>query len=61
MTAATALWTTEELPGLAFDPEPDDDEDDGEPWCWHPDLHGQGLTPERLGTMTTITPNRSYL
>lgn len=55
----TVLWTTEELPGLAFDPEPDD-EDDG-PWCYHPDLWGQGANDHRLATMTTINPIGSYL
>lgn len=52
------LWTTEELPGTAFDPEPDD-EDDG-PWCNQPtnpygmDLRGQHATPYQLHTMTTV-------
>lgn len=30
----TRRWTTEELPGNAWDPEPPDDEDDdGGPYC----------------------------
>lgn len=54
----TALGTTGELPGAAFDPEPDDD--DG-PWCHYPDLGGQGLSVVRLHTMTTVTVSREYL
>lgn len=57
MTAT--LWTTEGLPGLAFDPEPDD-EDDG-PWCYYPDLGGQGADAERLATMNTVALTGSYL
>lgn len=53
----TVLWTTEELPGQAFDPEPDDDG----PWCYHPDLGGQGADDGRLATMTTIPLQGSYL
>jgi len=48
----TVLWATEELPGLAFDPEPDD-EDDG-PYCRHRDLRGQGLSLIQLHTITDI-------
>ena len=55
----TVLWTTEELPGLAFDPEPDED-DDG-PWCYYPDISGQRATPEQLARMTTINLSGSYL
>ena len=51
MTTAE-LWTTEELPGLSWDPEPDED-DDG-PWCRHPDLWGNGITAEQLHAMTTV-------
>lgn len=51
MTAV--LWSTAELPGVHWDPEPDD-EDDG-PWCYYPDLSGQGANINRLATMTTIT------
>lgn len=47
----TVLWTTEELPGPAFDPEPDD-EDNG-PWC-------SSLLPEPCDTgepqATTVRP-----
>lgn len=51
MTAPATLWTTEELPGHAFDPEPDDDEDG-------PHCRVTGLLPEQ----TTITvPTGSYL
>lgn len=48
---ANTLWTTEELPGLAFDPEPppDDDGDDG-PHCRTP-----GLLPEQADHVTTVT------
>lgn len=55
----TVLWTTEELPGLAFDPEPDDT-DDG-PWCRHPDLVGQHASLVQLATMTTLTVSQEYL
>jgi hypothetical protein len=44
----TVLWTTGELPGAAFDPEPDD-EDDG-PWCRTP-----GLLPEQRAHTATVT------
>ncbi|WP_405673178.1 hypothetical protein [Streptomyces sp. NBC_01530] len=56
MTAA--LWTTEELPGLAYDPEPppDGDEDDG-PWC---DTLAPGLLPEQRSRIVTI-PTGEYL
>ncbi|NUR04227.1 MAG: hypothetical protein HOY79_49325 [Streptomyces sp.] len=58
MTAG--LWTTSELPGLNWDPEPDED-DDG-PWCRIPsDLGGQGVNPDRLLAMTTITTTGNYL
>ena len=53
----TALWTTGDLPGAAFDPEPDDDGDAP----WFPDLGGQGLDIIRLRTMTTIRPTGEYL
>lgn len=62
----TVLWTTEELPGRAFDPEPDDE--DG-PWCHTPtptdlrqheirDCRGQHAGPIALRTATTIDPGR---
>ncbi|NUS22706.1 MAG: hypothetical protein HOV92_00560 [Streptomyces sp.] len=56
----TVLWATEELPGQAFDPEPDDDEDDT-PRCYRPDLWGQGANDHRLATMTTLTVSQEYL
>lgn len=44
-----------------WDPEPDDDEDNG-PWCrWPRDLWGQGANDYRLATMTTINPIGGYL
>lgn len=42
-----------------LDPEPDD-EDDG-PWCYHPDLDRQGANPYRLAHLTTIKTNGNYL
>lgn len=57
----TVLWTTEELPGLAFDPDPEPDEDDNGPWCHTPtgrDLWGQGIHARHL---TTINLTGSYL
>jgi hypothetical protein len=51
----TALWTTGELPGAAFDPEPDDDGDDG-PWCRAP-----GLLPEQRDRTATVQPPEEYL
>lgn len=56
----TVLWTTTELPGLAFDPEPPDDEDDS-PACRTPcDLWGQGITAHQANTATLI-PTGDYL
>lgn len=49
----TVLWTTTELPGAAFDPEPDDDEDDT------PNCRTPGLLPEQH--TTTIHLAGSYL
>lgn len=47
----TVLWATEELPGLTWDPEPDD-EDNG-PWC-------SSMPPEPCDTgepaATTVAP-----
>lgn len=43
-----------------LDPEPDDEEDD-EPWCYHPDLDRQGANPYRLAHLTTIKTNGNYL
>lgn len=46
-------WTTDELPGARWDPEPDDG-DDG-PWCkWPTDLSGQHATTDALDAMTTV-------
>lgn len=55
----TVLWTTEELPGARFDPEPDDEDDST--WSYHPDLWGQHATVDQLITMTTINPTGGYL
>ena len=56
----TELWTTSELPGVDFDPEPEpDDEDDV--WCYFPDLGGQGADSYRLATMTTVEPVGGFL
>ena len=51
------LWATEELPGIAWDDEPPDDEDPDLPI----DLRGQGTTAHDTRTMTTITPVGRYL
>ncbi|MGW2720818.1 hypothetical protein [Streptomyces sp. NPDC001492] len=56
----TVLWATEELPGINWDPEPPDDEDDG-PWCRYPDLNGQRASLIALHTMTTIEPAGGFL
>jgi hypothetical protein len=48
----TVLWSASELPGRAFDPDPDDDGDG--PWCRHPDLWGNGLTSRDLDRMTDV-------
>lgn len=53
------LWATDELPGLAWDPEPDD-EDNG-PYCRHHDLWGFGLNAAQLWTMTDVNLTGSYL
>ena len=45
----SVLWTTEELPGLAFDPEPEPDEDDNGPWCRHP-TYGATASPPSNST-----------
>lgn len=57
----SVLWTTEELPGLAFDPEPPPDDEDDDTWCYYPDLGGQGADSHRLATMTSIEPIGGYL
>ncbi|MGW0837501.1 hypothetical protein [Streptomyces prunicolor] len=57
----TVLWSTAELPGVRWDPEPDD-EDNG-PWCrreWA-DLLGQRAELHKLATMTTIDPTGDFL
>jgi hypothetical protein len=57
----TVLWSTTELPGLTFDPEPPDDEDDS-PACRTPrDLWGQGITAHAARTATVIQPPARYL
>ncbi|MCX4697030.1 hypothetical protein [Streptomyces sp. NBC_01373] len=57
----TFLWTATELPGHAYDPEPDDDNDDT-PHCRAPrDLWGQGITAHAANTATVITPPARYL
>lgn len=53
MTAPT--WTD----SCAPDPEPTPD-DDG-PWCYYPDLDGQGADYKRLTTMTTVTLRGDHL
>lgn len=52
------LWTTDVLPGLAWDPEPEPD-DDG-PWC-RPDVWACGLTTQQMQAMTTVTLTGRYL
>ncbi|WP_329336150.1 hypothetical protein OG252_13260 [Streptomyces sp. NBC_01352] len=57
----TVLWTTTELPGLTFDPEPDD-EDDDTPHCRTPrDLWGQGITAHAANNATVINAPARYL
>lgn len=48
----TVLWTTEDLPGAAFDPEPDDEDDT--PNCRIP-----GVLPEQ--TTVNVTASEEYL
>lgn len=48
------LWTTNELPGVAWNDEPPDDTPD-------PDLWGQAITYWQTKTMTTIHLTGEYL
>lgn len=48
------LWATEDLPGLAWDDEPDPGPNDADLW-------GQAITYWQTKTMTTLTPSPEYL
>lgn len=52
----TVLWTTTELPGHNWDPDPDDEDDDSGPWCRIP-----GLPPEQRARITDVQPLEEYL
>lgn len=64
----TVLWTTEELPGLTFDPEPDNDHQPSDhtptPFDLRQhemrDLQAQGAGPHALRTAHTV-PTGEYL
>lgn len=47
MTAPATYWSTEDLPGQRWDPEPDDDTDG--PWCRTP-----GLLPEQRDRIEAV-------
>ena len=52
----TTHWTTTDLPATAWDPEPDDGQDDNSPYCpTHAGLWGQGIPLDRLDTAITVT------
>ncbi len=54
----TVLWTTTELPGHDWDPEPDPDDDKR---TYPLDLQGQGPTRAQLNATRTVPTTGEYL
>ena len=53
----TVHWATEDLPATAWDPEPDDGQDDDGPWCCQPT---RDCEPDGLDDWLDLLAPRNY-